>query len=241
MAVKLVKKITGVALKDLSSQTPVVEVVKSEDDPVTKRIDKRPKGRFNSVTEKLEYSTVEGKKKVYLTVSFMPVSGVLDGKDVVIERPIEFFFHNGLDQWISAAMRGLSLAARGGFLAEQLQDMRNVEWTKGQVRCGAKDYGNGKVVPIMHNSEVAAIAWAIQDILHERGYLDVDGNQIPARVLCREKEMSTEDVLVESIQHEDVSNVTPIAKGLECPSCHSHSLVNSGGCNICTECGYSKC
>lgn len=29
--------------------------------------------------------------------------------------------------------------------------------------------------------------------------------------------------------------------GLECPECHQKTLTMSGGCNVCTNCGYSKC
>jgi hypothetical protein len=30
-------------------------------------------------------------------------------------------------------------------------------------------------------------------------------------------------------------------EGEECPSCHQKSLIRSGGCNECTNCGWSKC
>lgn len=177
----------------------------------------------------------------------MPVHGVVDGKDVVIERPIEFFYHNGLDQWVSASMRNLSLAARAGFLAEALQDMRNVKWTDGLVKCGTRDYGNGKVVAVNHESVVAAIAWSIQDILYRKGFVDIDGNQVPVKSLIRK--MKGDAIPLDEINLIDnplmdvqanKSNVVDI-KGRECPSCHSHSLTNQGGCDICTECGYSKC
>ena len=30
-------------------------------------------------------------------------------------------------------------------------------------------------------------------------------------------------------------------KGIECPECHKKTLTMSGGCNICSNCGYSRC
>ena len=29
--------------------------------------------------------------------------------------------------------------------------------------------------------------------------------------------------------------------GVECPECHQKTLAMSGGCSVCTNCGYSKC
>lgn len=235
---KIEKKIVGFSLKSKEQ-----EQMKTDVNPLTKRIDKRPAGEFDSCTSKIEYWTNEGKAQAYLTVSFMPVNGVLNGEDVMIERPIEFFYHNGLDQWVSASMRNLSLAARAGFLADALQDMRNVKWTGGQVRCGTNDYGNGKLVPIYHESVVAAIAWSIQDILFRRGFLDCDGNQVPIEVLVRKlKKCKVSLDEVELTVHDLVppSNVVEM-KGRECPQCHAHALINSGGCDSCTQCGYSKC
>lgn len=245
MATKIEKKIVGYALK---SENDVIAIKEPQADinPLTKRIDKRPAGEFDSKTVKVEYWTLTGKEQAYLTVSFMPVDGVINSENVMVERPIEFFYHNGLDQWISASMRNLSLAARAGFLAEALQDMRNVKWTDGQVKCGVRDHGNGKVVPVYHDSVVAAIAWSIQDILYRKGFVDMDGNQVPVDVLVRKLKnetvsiddlLRTENSVIESSAY---SNVEAI-KGRKCPSCHSQSLVNQGGCDLCTECGYSKC
>ena len=47
------------------------------------------------MTSKVEYYTSEGKKSVYLTINFMRVVGIVDGRQVVIERPVEFFMPAG--------------------------------------------------------------------------------------------------------------------------------------------------
>lgn len=65
--------------------------VPSDDDPLRRQFASRPLGELQSVTSKVEYATQEGKKAVYLTVSFIRVTGVLDGNAITIERPFEFF------------------------------------------------------------------------------------------------------------------------------------------------------
>src|SRR5690606_23968739 len=73
-------------------------------DPRTLRIDRRPNGSLPAVSEKIEYGTSEGKKKVYVLISFLSVEGVHNGQKVTVERPIEFFYPVGQDQWIAATM-----------------------------------------------------------------------------------------------------------------------------------------
>src|SRR5690625_5876809 len=115
----------------------------------------------------------------------MPVQGVLNGKRVIIERPVEFFFPSGQlsseHQWITATMRSLSLAARGGYVTQAVADLRKVAWDKGLVRCGMNRWEK----PMFHDSEVAAIAWSIQQILYRRVFLDQDGNEVPVAELMR--------------------------------------------------------
>ncbi|HMT84018.1 MAG TPA: adenosylcobalamin-dependent ribonucleoside-diphosphate reductase, partial [Ottowia sp.] len=87
-------------------------------DPLRTVIEKRPAGGLPAVAEKIEYWTTEGQQRLYLIVTFLPVPSA-DGKGT-IERAIEFFMPVGQSgesqQWITATMRMLSLAARGGFL-----------------------------------------------------------------------------------------------------------------------------
>src|SRR5580658_5923516 len=82
-------------------------------------------------------------------------------------------------------MRSLSLAARGGFVARNMQNLRKVSWDRGQVRLGDVQRLDGHRSPLWRDSEVAALAYAIQQILHRRGFLDADGNQVPSRMLAR--------------------------------------------------------
>ena len=76
----------------------------------------------------------------------MRVAGIVDGRQVVIERPVEFFVPAGQrdegQQWISSNMRMLSMVGRsGGSIAKALANMREVVWDKGPVRCGVVTSG----------------------------------------------------------------------------------------------------
>jgi ribonucleoside-diphosphate reductase alpha chain len=134
--------------------------------PMRTVIESRPKGSLSAVAEKVDYWTQEGHKKLYLLVSFLPVPAA-NGIGTV-DRAIEFFMPVGQNgesqQWITSSMRLLSLAARGGFLERALSDMRKVAWDRGPVRLGTHQKADGTVVPMWHDSEVAAVAYAIQPI-----------------------------------------------------------------------------
>ncbi|WP_018175231.1 MULTISPECIES: hypothetical protein [unclassified Thioalkalivibrio] len=217
------------------SDTPQGEGASGGDDhPLGKRIPSRPEGELESVTEKVRYWTQDGPQTVYLVVSFVAVSGTVSGERVTIERPIEFFLptgqHSESYQWISATMRSLSLAARGGYAARALRDLRKVNWDRSPVRCGENEYGK----PLYHPSEVAAIAHALQRILQRRGFLDPDGHPRPLRELVanyRDRTPKASGILEAPYL---VATVTP------CPQCDGH-LEIIDGCPTCRDCGYSKC
>jgi len=144
-------------------------------------IESRPKGALDAVAEKIEYWTHEGHKTLYVVVSFLPVPKA-DGSGTA-ERAIEFFMPVGQSgesqQWITSSMRLLSLAARGGFLERALSDMRKVAWDRGPVRHGHALKEDGTRVPLWHDSEVAAIAYAIQNILSLRAQRVRQGGLAP--------------------------------------------------------------
>ena len=207
-------------------------------DPLRRRFESRPAGELESVTSKVEYTTQEGKKTVYLTISFMRVEGRLNGRDLAIERPFEFFMpanqRSDGHQWITSTMRLLSLAARAGSsIAKALADMRAVVWEKGPVRCGHLTRADGVQVPMYHDSEVAAIAFMLQRILIRRGFLDAHGNQVPAdaldRLLARR---GTPD-------EAPAPNIAAVEEtGAKCPECGARALRKVDGCTRCTSCHY---
>ena len=191
-------------------------------DPMRTVIESRPQGGLSAVAEKLEYWTQEGHKTLYLIVSFLPVStGVGNG---TVDRAIEFFMPVGQSgesqQWITSSMRMLSLAARGGFLERALSDMRKVAWDRGPVRLGHHRKDDGTLVPMWHDSEVAAMAFAIQNILARR-VADPVQQQLP----------------LDEPEPPPVS-VPQAMAGKKCSECGAHAVIRKDGCDYCTQCGH---
>jgi ribonucleoside-diphosphate reductase alpha chain len=191
-------------------------------DPMRTVIESRPKGALSAVAEKVEYWTQEGHKTLYIIVSFLPVpTGIGSG---TVDRAIEFFMPVGQSgesqQWITASMRLLSLAARGGFLERALSDMRKVAWDRGPVRLGTHQKDDGTRVPMWHDSEVAAMAYAIQNILARRVTDPVQ------QVLPLEEPAP------------QASGVPPAMAGKKCTECGAHAVIRKDGCDYCTQCGH---
>lgn len=244
----------------LHTTEPEDTLAEADFDPLRIAIDHRPKGELPAIIEKVEYLTQLGKKSLYVAVSFMEVTGRVGGEEVTIERPIEFFIPVGQrdesQQWITATMRSLSLAARGGFVARNLQDMRKVSWDRGQVRLGETQRLDGRRIPLWHDSEVAALAYAIQQILHRRGFLDAEGNQVPSRLLARlprgtmaghgtmmhagDFETAASDDAGPADEAAAASVNTPEPRtmfGRKCGSCGANAVIRKDGCDFCTACG----
>lgn len=202
-------------------------VVTAPVDPMRTVIESRPKGALSAVADKIEYWTQEGHKTLYIVVSFLPVPAA-DGVGTV-ERAIEFFMPVGQSgesqQWITSTMRMLSLAARGGFLGRALSDMRKVAWDRGPVRLGTYEKADGTHVPMWHDSEVAAIAFALQNIIARR-------NQ-------------ASDTAAVSTPHLPAAPELPgmaapsgVMAGKKCPECGAHAMIRKDGCDYCTSCGH---
>ena len=189
-------------------------------DPMRSVIERRPPGALAAVAEKVDYWTQEGHKTLYLLVSFMPLA-TADGGHV--ERAIEFFMPVGQSgesqQWITSSMRLLSLAARGGFLDRALSDMRKVAWDRGPVRLGTYRKADGTQVPLWHDSEVAAIAYAVQNIISSRS--------TKADVLSAAPEPTTAAAMLPTVM-----------AGRKCSECGAHAVIRKDGCEYCTQCGH---
>jgi ribonucleoside-diphosphate reductase alpha chain len=184
-------------------------------DPMYEVIAKRPKGGLPAVAEKIEYWTQEGKQHLYLVVSFMRLP---DGR----QRAIEFFMPVGQtgesQQWVTSSMRLLSLAARGGFLDRALADMRKVAWDRGPVRLGTYQKADGTHVPMWHDSEVAALAYALQNI--------IAGGAKATAMAVAEPELEP-----------PVAGAAPMT-GRKCPECGAYAMIRKDGCDYCTQCGH---
>ncbi len=216
-------------------ETPVATPPAPVTDPMRTVIERRPKGALSAVAEKVDYWTQEGHKTVYLLVSFLPVPAA-DGVGTV-DRAIEFFMPVGQNgesqQWITSSMRLLSLAARGGFLERALSDMRKVAWDRGPVRLGTHQKDDGTVVPMWHDSEVAAVAFAIQNIQAQR-------NQLPTHNFNRRASDTTTEASNLLPRNEPALEAAPmpVMAGKKCSECGAHAVIRKDGCDYCTQCGH---
>ena len=198
-------------------------------DPMRRVIERRPPGALNAVAEKIEYWTQEGQQRLYLIVSFLPVEA---GDGSHVERAIEFFMPVGQSgesqQWITATMRMLSLAARGGFLDRALSDMRKVTWDRGPVRLGFYEKADGTRVPRWHDSEVAAIAYALQNLIARRQEAVqaslFDPDELPAESSA-------------AVQSAVSGTESGVMAGKKCSECGAYAMIRKDGCDYCTQCG----
>jgi ribonucleoside-diphosphate reductase alpha chain len=209
---------TGSSKADAAAPVPAPGI-----DPMRTVIESRPKGALSAVAEKVEYWTQEGHKTLYLIVSFLPVPAA-EGSGTV-ERAIEFFMPVGQSgesqQWITSSMRMLSLAARGGFLERALGDMRKVAWDRGPVRLGTYEKADGTRVPLWHDSEVAAIAYAVQNIIARRASQTVHSAAPPMQQASASPPLAP-----------------PVMAGKKCSECGAHAVIRKDGCDYCTQCGH---
>lgn len=248
--IQIEQRIVGWSVRHIDEQIPQGDL-----DPRQIRINRREEGGWESVTTKIVLPTAAGPKTIYFVIGFGVVCGRSGGRDICIERPLEFFVPAGQmsaeHQWVSATMRTLSLAARGGFIAKALADLRQVSWDRGPIWFGKNRHGKGMV----HDSEVAAIAWAMQQALRRRGYLDEQGNVRSVDELAAHYERLKfyRDSLPVDNPHlaKEVTPVNPLSGGRGrisetivgiCPDrdCGG-DMVMKDGCPTCLDCGYSKC
>lgn len=202
-----------------TATSPATEAAAAQPvDPMRTVIESRPKGALSAIVEKVEYWTQEGHQRLYLVVSFLPVPAASGAGTV--ERAIEFFMPVGQSgasqQWITASMRLLSLAARGGFLERALGDMRKVAWDRGPVRLGTYEKADGTHIPLWHDSEVAAIAYALQNLITRRA--SQASAPPPAPVPTP-------------------AGLAPLMAGKKCSECGAYAVIRKDGCDYCTQCG----
>jgi ribonucleoside-diphosphate reductase alpha chain len=94
--------------------------------------------------------------------------------------------------------------------------MRKVAWDRGPVRHGHRVRDDGTRVPLWHDSEVSAIAYALQAILARRA-----GRPQP-----------------EAADSADTAPAPTPIPGRKCPDCGAHAMIRRAGCDHCTACGF---
>jgi ribonucleoside-diphosphate reductase alpha chain len=113
--------------------------------------------------------------------------------------------------------------------------MREVVWDKGPVRCGTVTKSDGAHAPRFHDSEVAAIGYALQQMLIKRGFLDSQGAQVPVQQLAaRLVRRDADDMHVEAMP----SDLQLPQGGKKCPECGALALHKVDGCLRCANCNH---
>jgi len=232
-------------LKPLAEQSvpaqPTASKVMEQMEPVRVEMSEnvsRPDTLYGS-TYKIKIPVSE--HAMYVTINDVVLN---EGTDFEQRRPFEIFINSkNLEhyQWIVALTRVISAVFRKGgdvsFLAEELQsvfDPKGGYWQK------------GKFMP----SLVAEIGAVLSKHMHALGMIKTSGLALQARKLVEEKarvgtnvvnlRKDTEDAHPEAIppHQADISSAKPMKT---CSSCGLQSVVSQGGCDVCLDCGNSKC
>ena len=101
--------------------------------------------------------------------------------------------------------------------------MRKVAWDRGPVRLGTYEKADGTHIPMWHDSEVAAIAFALQNIIARRN----DRSKPSVAALSQG-----------SAAPELPGMSSTVMAGKKCPECGAHAMIRKDGCDYCTQCGF---
>lgn len=205
---------------------------------------KRPEGTLDSKTRKAVYlSSSYEEDHFYVGVSFIDVKQNIDSKTYVMKRPIEVFFTvcpDGVPQeWLDQYAISTSILARAGLdvFCKALRAQRSVKSDKGQIRYGWYSKADGSKVPRFHSSEVACMAFAIQEILMEANIIDSQGFPIKNQ---GNTEIKIDDVNsngnINDFKSEN-TNESSIIPGKLCSECGANAVIKIDGCSKCTNCG----
>ena len=93
---------------------------------------------------------------------------------------------------------------------------------------------DGSQVPRFHGSDVALIAFAVQEVLIVKGILDVDGNPVPTRVRARKLQ---QQALAATEVKAATATIRSAPHGKACKECGAHAVIKKDGCEFCENCG----
>ena len=237
--------VLSVGTEPKSPETPAkIEVVAIDMNPLTLLLDKRPEDELESITKKVRYSGPTGDNSLFVSISFAYVEGVHKGVLVAVNRPIEVFITvsagGAPSEWVIAHARDLSLIARSGLptLAKALQNSRTIKSDKGRVRYGWYKKPDGSKVPRFHDSDVACIAFALQEILMRKGLLDENCNAVTFDKCVTTSALTLDEWDQVEKNRPSVSSSNGLIAGKSCPECGADAMVKRDGCEVCTNCGH---
>ncbi len=241
MTTQIEKQITAFAVRNNQVEPSITLDI----DPDKVELESRPEGVLTAEMNKLVMYTMEGPVSLYISVSYMKLRGIIDGKEMLVERAVECFLpanqrNIGSEaHWIAPLMKLLSYTFRmSGNVARVLREFRDTEWTKGQVRCGKSHISNK---PLYHDSMAAAVGWGFSEMLRQRGLLDDEYAHIPAAVRAGKNFNLLKSETLGEKQPETQTPTQSISVGT-CPDKRCQDdLVLRDNCPTCPSCGWSKC
>jgi ribonucleoside-diphosphate reductase alpha chain len=247
-------KLKGVSTyrpNDILGSILSIEAPKKEEPVIAKVVDidpysiqiKRSVDELDAKIKQVKYSDGNGDHTLYIGMAFDDVIGTVNGKEITVKRPFEFFINSASSsvpiEWITAYTRTHSLLARSGlaYLAKALQDNQTICSNNGRIRYDWYIKEDGTKVPRYHGSDVALVSYAIQKTLISYGILDELGNIIPlSKLNTKSKPVENNTPVVETKQEEKVN--TNRQPGKLCPECGDTAMIKKDGCSYCTSCGY---
>lgn len=217
------------------------------------KIPKRPRRLDNTWRLKPPYS----EHALYVHLSSITVGGK--------KHPFEIFFSSkdvNSRMWTDSLTLAWSAIFRsaienGTSLAELISNLKDTNCSEGGYRVKLKEDDEK---PTFVNSVVAEIGHVIEEFYHEclgwnletyeaLAELDTEAYQASRTVTLKEGIDLKKGAFVTSsmLDHFPTINENIISEGMKqankafCPSCKQPTLMKQAGCDLCSNCGYSKC
>ena len=105
------------------------------------------------------------------------------------------------------------------------------------MRLGTRQKEDGTEVPMWHDSEVSAVAFAVQNILAERNrarsnHHNRRATDMPIADADDNSLLPSQDAALETAP-------LPVMAGKKCGECGAHAVIRKDGCDYCTQCGHT--
>jgi len=217
MTIKIDKQITGYSVvKDEAEQTPGPQVAAEQAEADVVHVtppDERP--------ERLEGSTYKIKTPLSEHALYVTINDVVmhEGTPKEHRRPFEIFINSkNMEhfQWIVALTRVISgVFRKGGDVCFLVEELRSVfDPSGGYFKRG------GRYMP----SLVAELGEVLEQHLQTIGMI--------------EKQETPEELKAKKAKAEETG---ALSNATQCGACGAMAMVRMDGCNLCLECGDSKC
>ena len=232
--------------KDTDNGKTLEEIVR---EMYSESFESREDGKLPGFTIKGRFHTQEGEQKFLVIINILTIERNTRFGKVIIRRPVEFVLKANFairsPAW-EATMRLMSLSARSGVpLPKIVENVRENAWNNGAVRFGTR-LKDGRQIPLWHDSDIAALGYAIEEGLKDEGFLTDEGKLATNFIL----EKSDSDIQDNS-QHKPKTSLDVIKgdagkvidnekkpmAGSKCPECGANAVVKRDGCKICDNCG----